>query len=304
MNLLQKTLPTNRPVTVFIDGGLGNQMFQYAFGRTIADRRASELYLDCTALQQSRQGVTPREYSLDSFNIRATVISNTKNSSRIKFWILRKWPFIANFFKFNIEVNHNFQVNLTKDNSSIYFRGYWQSHLYFTENKHRIFNDFLPKSDLSINANDLIKLAESSSSVMIHVRRGDYISLKSASEYHASLNISYYKRAYENIFFHVSNPIFFIFSDDIEWCKSEFSFIKEKVHFIPPNKLAAAWEDLIVMSHCKHQIIANSSFSWWSAWLADYRFGTTERFVSAPNNWFVKETIVSSHRFPEHWLTL
>lgn len=291
-------------VTFYIDGGLGNQMFQYAFGRTVADRRSCELILDISELECINVGVTPRKYSLNVFNVRAYTDASTIKISSLKRLLLRVFPWVSRAFSIRIESGTGFQSDIARDDHSRIFKGYWQSYHYFSSNADRIFHDFTLKKPLSSQASLLLSEIESSNSVMIHVRRGDYVSSSAASAYHSSLTLEYYMSAYNAVCKKVRNPSFFVFSDDIEWCKGMLTFIDKPISFVSPNSLCADWEDLIVMSYCKHHIIANSSFSWWSAWLADQRYGMEERFVSAPLQWFVKESINPRDRFPSHWLTL
>lgn len=300
---IKKEKPTNS-VTFFMNGGLGNQMFQYAFGRTVADRRSCELILNTSELRNYSSGVTPRSYSLASFNIRACTDTKVEYNTRLSFLLAKRFPKISQIFSLRFEPHHSYQESISIDDSSNMFYGYWQSHHYFTKNSNRIFKDFTPKKPLSTQASGLVELIKLSNSVMIHVRRGDYISSKLASSFHSSLPLDYYFSAYNTLCKTIENPSFFIFSDDIEWCRENFRFIDRPISFIPSNLLPADWEDLIVMSYCKHHIIANSSFSWWSAWLADQRYGTTERFVFAPLQWFVKDSINPKDRFPNHWRTL
>lgn len=291
-------------ICVCLDGGLGNQMFQYAFGRTVADRRLCDLILDTSELDSIRTGVTPRSYSLDVFNVRALTKSEKRNDSRLKIRLLKLFPLLSNFLSIKLEPSHDFHHDIACDDSSKIFRGYWQSHHYFAANAQRIFRDFTPSAPLSSQASLLLDEITSANSVMIHVRRGDYVSSKAASAYHSSLSIEYYMSAYDAICRTVEKPHFFVFSDDIEWCREALAFIDKPISFVSPNTLQADWEDLVVMSYCKHHIIANSSFSWWSAWLADQRYGVEERFVSAPLQWFAKDSINPDHRFPTHWMTL
>jgi len=303
MRNYKKQINTVQFVTFFIDGGIGNQMFHYAFGRTVADRRSCELMLDTSELECIRPGVTPRHYSLDAFNVRAFTTS-VSNNNRIKHLLLRLFPRISKNFSIRLESSHGFNYHSACDDTSKNFRGYWQSHHYFSDNAQRIFQDFTPKKPLSSQASVLLDAIQSTSSVMIHVRRGDYVSSSVASAYHSSLSLEYYMSAYNVICKTVKNPFFFIFSDDIEWCKYALDFIDKPIYFVSSNTLQADWEDLIVMSFCKHHIIANSSFSWWSAWLADQRYGVTGRVVAAPLRWFVKDPINTYDRFPIHWMTL
>ncbi len=291
-------------ITMYLKGGLGNQMFQYAFGRTIADKRSRDLFLDTSELEHVHPGITPRHYSLSSFNVRALTGHGAFEIGRLKLLILKKIPWLQKKLSIGLESDQGFQSRFAHDDSIDFFHGYWQSHHYFTSNANQIFQDFTPKKSLSNQALNLLYKINSSNSVMIHVRRGDYISSAVAASYHASLNIDYYKSAYNALCQQVEKPSFFIFSDDIVWCESALSFINHPVEFIAPDLMPADWEDLIVMSHCKHHIIANSSFSWWSAWLADQRHGLDNRFVYAPLKWFVKDSIDPRDRFPYHWKLL
>jgi hypothetical protein len=119
----------------------------------------------------------------------------------------------------------------------------------------------------------------SSNSVSIHVRRGDYLQL--INERLLVCDSHYYERAIDEIARRIENPCFFIFSDDIEWCKIQFSYLPEKT-FIDWNRNFNSYKDMHLMSLCKYNIIANSSFSWWAAWLNNY----PQKIVIAPRLWF------------------
>ena len=101
-----------------------------------------------------------------------------------------------------------------------------------------------------------------------------------------------------------SQPFFYVFSDEPEWCRVHLSLGKTESYFVGHNKDNDAWQDLILMSRCRHHIIANSSFSWWAAWLADQRYGVRERKVIAPTRWFAGRNDGDIDRFPAHWTLL
>ena len=134
----------------------------------------------------------------------------------------------------------------------------------------------------------------------MHIRRGDYLTLTSASNYHGNLDNSYYQQAFKLIHQKDDTVKIIIFSDDIEWCRCNFHGLKN-IHFSPSPADAKSWEDMILMSLCRGIIIANSSYSWWSAWLGDMRYGIANRQVIAPKQWFRNKNICSSDRFPIHW---
>jgi hypothetical protein len=130
------------------------------------------------------------------------------------------------------------------------------------------------------------------------VRRGDFLNLKSANLFHGVLPIHYYRLAIDYIIKKTTNVTFFIFSDDMAWCKTNFNFISSKV-FVDGSALGiSTHEELILMSYCQHNIIANSSFSWWGAWLNK----NANKLVIAPKNWFADKTINTSNLIPESWI--
>jgi hypothetical protein len=138
-------------------------------------------------------------------------------------------------------------------------------------------------------------------SVALHIRRGDYVSLGSANKYHGVLPLEYYEMAVSYALTNIQNPHFVIFSDDLLWCRQNLSLPDDSFTYVENNLGDASWQDLILMSHCRHHVIANSSFSWWGAWLADQRWGKN-RIVIAPHKWFLKLEISKQDRFPSHWL--
>lgn len=291
-------------VTVEVNGGLGNQMFQYAFARTIADARSDRLLLDLSHYRMLQRGITPRSYALDNFRIRGEICNSPSIVSRCILPIFRYVPILSSFTNIAVERNQIVFDSLYSESSKSYFSGYWQSLLYFKNNSERIYNDFLPKHEFSTGTSSLINRVKATNSIMVHVRRGDYISSQNAASYHGSVPVEYYMRALEFCLSKLSDPTIYVFSDDIDWCKSAFEIVSAPIHFFGPDPARADWEDLMVMSFCRNHIIANSTFSWWSAWLADQRYGTTGRLVYAPHKWFCSRSVINAHFFPEHWTIL
>lgn len=299
-------LPRDNPsdaVWIHLDGGLGNQMFQYAFGRTLADRRGCELVLDASTYRQSRTGVTARRFALDVFRICAVIHRSPNVYSKTKLRILRQLPaWSERFLRVRTERHMGFDPLAATDVSSRYFLGYWQSPEYFATT--RIFEDFSPVRSLGAFAQEFVTHIDPQRSVMIHVRRGDYVTLASASAHHGAMDLSYYQQAVERCQQQRPDAKFYVFSDDVDWCRRVGVVQGASVTYMEPDSARGDWEDLLMMSYCGHHIIANSSFSWWSAWLADHRYGTSGRMVFAPRRWFINDPIRTTDRFPLHWNAL
>jgi hypothetical protein len=247
-------------ITIKLKGGLGNQMFQYAFGRNLSYQQKIALRLDKSFLNrpiwQKIIGITPRKYELNEFNIKA---------------------------------------KLTETKSKNYLEDYWQNEKYFKNIRNILLKDFTLKKESS----DFKKLAKNifqTNSVSIHIRRGDYAKSWKTKKYHGLISLNYYQKAYKIIIKKVDNPAFFVFSDDTNWVKKNLKINHPIIYVSCFNKLTNA-EELILMSICKHNIIANSSFSWWGAWLNK----NSSKIVIAPKRWFAEkndyEDIV-----PQDWI--
>ncbi len=303
-------------------GGLGNQMFQYAMGRVLSVTRGDdELKLDITGYDSRVQGDTPRSYRLQFFSIHAEIASIEEVRKA-------KYPLgiISKFVRaFNQKVLKRHYVDyhpelFGKKSHNIYLDGFFQSEKYYqTPNlKDLIRNDFQIKSEYISHAMkvymDQIQTLKTlgfesvENSVSLHVRRGDYVTNPSANKTQGLCSIQYYTEAIAHIKQNVSNPHFFVFSDDIEWVKKNIpinspdsgrgNVVTCPVTYIS-NPEMQDYEELILMSLCSHNIIANSSFSWWGAWLNV----NPDKIVIAPKQWTVSGTD-HPNIIPETWLKL
>lgn len=274
-------------------GGLGNQMFQYAVARTLADNFARPLFLDISYFDHQAND-TPRQYSLDVFNIRAEIAS----LDMIKSVKSGFWNSFLNFNKSKIvkesKTNQYHEISLISSSQNYYLDGYWQTEKYFLVNRQKLLNDFCLKQSLSAVANNLANHAKSVCSVSIHVRRGDYLNYSNTFNIQS---VDYYQRAINVLKNKLVSPIFFVFSDDITWCKANLSFANDLI-FI--DESIADYEQLTLMSLCSHHIIANSSFSWWGAWLGLNQ----DKVVIAPQNWFADHALTVNDIVPNDWLKL
>lgn len=281
-----------------LTGGLGNQMFQYAFGFSESKKLDTLFKIHFVYFK----GDTPREFELDVFNISAKIAS--KNEIK-KFPIQKKW--YQNLFNFGSTSRYslvrenglNYQGNFlnVKDNSLL--TGYWQSEKYFKDFKKEIIKEFTFKHEFKEKNKSISKLITQSNSVSVHVRRGDYIENKETNAFHGICSPEYYLRAMKTIENKIKKPIYFFFSDDPQWVKENLSS-KFESHYINWNKNKDSYIDMQLMSFCKHNIIANSSFSWWGAWLNQ----NSKKSVIAPKRWLNDSRYKIDDLIPSEWITL
>lgn len=280
-------------ITVNLLGGLGNQMFQYAIGKNIALANDDTLILDLTNLLRRDENLnhTHREFELDFFNISAIkkIYPQKKNSFKEK--CIRRF-----FTKYINETHHIFDPTVLNNKGNIYLTGFWQNVKYFEGIEPTIRNEFQFKTEPDSNNKLFLTKVQNCNSISIHFRRGDYITNKNSANYHGTCSNEYYKNAIIYIKKHVKNPHFFIFSDEINWVEENFNFEDEHT-FVDINSGGRGFEDMRLMSHCKHNIIANSSFSWWAAWLNT----NLNKIVIAPKTWFVNR---DTDIVPNYWVKI
>jgi len=265
-----------------LTGGLGNQMFQYALGRHLSLLNKTELKLHFTSALFN----TKTEYELDVFNIRADLASN-QDLARLgicKNRILNRVFFLLDE-RSGIQLNRNiitdripyyFRPEILSIKKSVYLQGYWSNSKYFDAIKKTLVADFAFKKKLDKTNQKILDLINNANSVSIHVRRGDYVTNKRNSK--SLLDMAYYMKSIDNISKKVRRPVFFVFSDDIPWCKQNFDSPHE-YHFVADNQGRDSYKDLWLMSKCKHNIIAKSTFSWWASWLNNY----SKKIIISPN---------------------
>jgi hypothetical protein len=180
----------------------------------------------------------------------------------------------------------------------VYLDGYWQSDLYFKDIRNILLSELQPIAKPGKENQALLEKMEEENSVALHIRRGDYLSNPLAAKHHGVCPLHYYQEAIQIIVSKVQNPHFYVFSDDLEWAKKNLD-LQFPVIFVGNNKGDQAFQDLRLISNCKHQIIANSSFSWWGAWLNL----NPDRIVIAPKKWFLVDKDTST-LFPSDWLII
>lgn len=289
-------------IVVKLIGGLGNQLFQYAAGLSLANAKNTELGLDISGFEKYKLF----SYALSNFKISAQII-NPSGAAPSK----KKWSFVLDFVKMILKKD-TYQSNYVTESSfafnenffslpdDVYLDGYWQSEKYFLSIKDDIRREFVPKSWHSTHSKKYIEQISTSNSVSVHVRRGDYVSNPTANKIHGSLSLSYYMRASQYIMEKQEDPIFYIFSDDLEWCKKNL-ILEANVHYVSTfGEPDGFIDEFRLMSMCKHHIIANSTFSWWSAWLGEFQ----DKIVIAPKSWFRSGGRDTSDILPPSWIVM
>lgn len=274
-------------------GGLGNQLFQYAAGRALANRLNARLVLDCTPMRRE----TVRRFALERYAIDAEVVWNA--ARKIPRWKLRlpghtgrrvadaiqsKFPLQTRIngrrVKVLLERGHNYDPRFETLTGSVCLSGNWQSYRYFEDTAESIRAEIRLSSE-PVGANRIwLDRIRQANSVCLHVRRGDYL-MPDRSGYSGSrvCPISYYFRAVQFVRERLGNPQLFVFSDDWLWCREHLAI--EGAVLVDANGPEAVVDELRLMTACRHQIIANSSLSWWAAWLANH----PEQVVIAPLPW-------------------
>ena len=290
-------------ICVRLIGGLGNQLFQYATGRALAMRHGCELLLDVSCLQTSARHVTPRQFELDHFHHQARVA--TAAETRHLAW-LHRVPAFSHWvtpWRTYVERGLGYNASFAELPDNTFLVGYWQSPRYFASVGGQIAAELSAARPLSPESEAVAEAMSRMPGVALHVRRGDYVTLASAASLHGSLGLPYYGAALQRMREHVGGARYFVFSDDIAWCREHLPLGAAEAVFVDHNTGADAWQDLLLMASCRHHIIANSSFSWWGAWLADQRYGEGDHAVIAPAHWFAGQPGEDlSDRFPAHWV--
>lgn len=264
---------------VKIIGGIGNQMFQYAFAKELEKREQSSVLLDLSSFSKYHLhngydlerafGIVPKAATIKDIKRLATIPTNVFSRLRRKYFT-KKTHFIDKYFGYYPEV--------FEKKGDFYYDGYWQSEKYFSSIKKEIPEIFSFKEISEKNKETIAKAK--TPTLSIHVRRGDYL----LSE---NLNIcgkNYYNSAILQALKDTDAKTIFVFSDDLLWCKENLDF-KIDAQFIDYNTGYESWQDMALMSLCNHNIISNSSFSWWAAYLNTHK----EKKIYAPSIWNMRQ---------------
>ncbi len=277
-------------VIVRLSGGLGNQLFQYAMARRLSLKHGAVLELDCGAFESD----TKRRFELHAFAYPSQlVIRSIQMETRGLF--RRRWAepletIREKHFHFDADA---FSAPLHK---SVHVTGYWQTEKYFKDVESHIRQD-LAFVEVPDDANQrMLDKITSSRAISVHFRRGDYVSEKHTADYHGVPPEAYYSRAIAWIAERVSGSECFIFSDDPHWIKQHVN-IQLPMTVVDINSPLKPAADLRLMAACRHHVLANSTFSWWGAWLNP----RTDKLVVAPNRWFLGAPSDPKDLLPAGW---
>lgn len=281
---------------VKIIGGLGNQMFQYATAFAISRRTKQELIVDIS------DALNYKVHPLRLTELSCTCIYEDRS------FFLEKYLYssiIPHLIRKAIMPGYYIEKDLLYDNGidcSSYGKkivGYFQSEKYFSDYRKDLINEFKPKAEFNQYQTEMRNLIRQNQSCSVHIRRGDYISNISANNTHGVCSSEYFAKAiryFESNRIANSNFTLFVFSDDIEWCEKNITFPYRTVFVQGDDERVEL--DMWLMSLCNHNIISNSSFSWWGAWLNE----NTDKKVIAPQQWFKKN--FAHNIVPESWVKL
>ena len=271
-------------------GGLGNQMFQYAIAKSLSIYKNVPVKIDHINLALIRQ-----EYALDIFDADFTLLKNGE-LHQLQILIEKNKLLLVQEAK-----NKEFQYDTTIFDlpyNSIYLAGYWQNEKYFSNIVDTIKKDFSFKKNTNKNHQLLLEEIESCNSVAVHIRRGDYAQNATINKIFGLCSLEYYRKTAEFIAAKVPKAKFFVFVFDqnFEWIKNYFYF-PYQFTIVDINESKNYKYDLQLMSACKHQIIANSTFGWWAAWLNPNR----QKIICAPQKWMQTDDKNTSDLIPENW---
>lgn len=291
-------------IVVRLNGGLGNQLFQYAFGKSLSIQKNVPFLLDDRYLldRTPRKKFTFRNYDLSLFNMEPQFYK--KGKTLLPYWVyadralmklIEKMP-ITVFKNLYVEPYFQFNPNYLSISNNCYCVGYFQSYKYFEPIKELLIKDLTFKSQIRPDCNQLLALISNTNSVCVHIRKGDFVN----HSFHGNVETSYYHKALEVLLTQEQLLNLFIFSDDINWCKANLSFSIPTVFVEDVFAGEKARNQLELMINCKHFIISNSSFAWWAAYLGNH----PEKKVIAPLAWLKNQKINTKDITPPSWLRL
>ena len=287
-----------------IIGGLGNQMFQYAAGIALALEKNTTLALDVSGFENYKlhQGFELQRVFNNVFEIASKAdiqrLLGWQSSLRVQRIVSRKPFSLLRNKNFIVEPHFQYWPGINCLTGDCYLSGYWQSEKYFSEVADQVRKSFTFQIPLENYNAEIAKQINQVSSVSLHVRRGDYANNPKTTSTHGLCSLDYYKSSISYLTERVQQPEFFIFSDDIEWVKNNLR-IDYPHQYVEHNFGSESYNDMLLMSMCQHHIIANSSFSWWGAWLNP----NMDKIVVAPKYWFANQTDVQD-LLPTGWKKL
>lgn len=277
-----------------ISGGLGNQLFQYSFGQYLSNIHGLVIHYHVQTVSHSKS-FTNRNLEISKFNFKISLLKSdtcyNKNGLlwRVKRKLVQIFPFLSN--KLLIQKQpHDFPSKIIDG----YYDGYWQCYQFPNSIKEHLQNHLKLNDKQSARLHLIIDNIQNSTSVSIHIRRSDYINIEANAKIFHTCDMEYYDSAINMIKKQFPDAVFYIFTEDKEWAQE--NFIGKEFVFVQGN---AAIEDMLLMAKCKHNIIANSTFSWWSAFLNL----NPSKVVIAPKKWY-KVNFKIQNFLPQEWIQM
>jgi len=292
-------------------GGLGNQLFQYAVARHLAEIHRTTLKFDISFLDTDHDSsFFYHKFALWPFDIGAKFASGKETKKYlINRSIFKKWPASSylhtllrklqgtRFTHTIIEQHFHFDPRVLEVPDGVYLLGNWQTEKYFIDIENIIRKELTFRIPQMGKDKEISENIASCNSVSIHIRRG--YSVTDVTGHHGVIPLDYYNECMDRVARMVDNPQFFLFTDDPEWVVNNFRG-HYPITFVLQNGIEKNYEDMRLMSQCKHHIIANSSFSWWGAWLNPRK----DKIVFAPKSWFTKEDRNTKDLIPRSWFVV
>ncbi|QBF33762.1 alpha-1,2-fucosyltransferase [Thalassococcus sp. S3] len=278
-------------IQVRLHGRLGNQMFQYAAGRALALRHNTDVALDTRSAVDRNEGVLTRVFDLPL--TQADHQPPYKGDGLLRY---AAWRYLGGPPRFQRERGLGYNPGFEDWEDGIYLHGYWQSERYFADIAETVRADFTFPEQMSEQNAEMAAQIGAGTSVSLHVRRGDYLSTGA----HGVCDQAYYTAAIDALLPKIDGePTIYVFSDDPAWARDNLTLPCPRI-VVDFNGPEADYEDMRLMSFCDHNIIANSSFSWWAAWLND----NPAKEVAGPANWFSDPKLSNPDILPDRWLTV
>ncbi len=278
-------------VIIRLIGGLGNQMFQYALAKKLSLIHSYPVKLDITGFKK----YTLHKYCLGHLSITLPIASSLEVYSLMGLnkYFKKIRPFVI---KERSDLYYSGIVNVPND---VYLDGHWQSEKYFIDQEKIIRGDFRIKTKPNKYTMRLMSEVSSQTAISLHVRRADYVTDSATNKILGTCSEEYYQRAINYLTKKIRKFHIFVFSDDINWAKGNLKFNQPAI-FVDGNTAENNYDDLRLMSQCQHHIIANSTFSWWGAWLN----ACPQKIVIAPKGWFKEDSKNDRDIIPASWVRI
>jgi hypothetical protein len=298
-------------ILVRLIGGLGNQLFQYATGKALALRRNTVLKIDTTLLEANKKNPheinTHRDLDLGLFNVELVQATaqeiayfNGKEYPHLIGKALNRLVMAVRRKNLVIEKGRGFNERVVGLGDNKCLVGAWQSEKYFADKKDEIRSLFKFRNDVPLHSRPLLDDISRSRAVCVNIRRGDYITSPLYRAAIGALDFPYYQEGMKYFRQKFADARFFIFSDDVEWCRSSFPSDPSFVIVGHEHKGEKFGNYLRLMSSCRHFVISNSSFAWWGAYLGEKK----DSVVIAPGKWTRSRDAEPADIVPERWLKL